>query len=121
MVNLAFPYQLDDRGRTKTASYDDHVEQMLLQLLLTRPGERVNQPELGCGVGDDLFGPNSPELAAALNITISAAIQRWLGDVISLSSLEVTAVESTLTVSLAYVVLATGQATTTTLTVAGPT
>lgn len=119
MTNVAFPYQLDSSGRTALASVDDHISQMLEQLLFTRPGERVNQPELGCGVGDDLFGPNSPELAAALNVTITAAVQRWLGDLIAINSLDVTAVDSTLNVTLAYVVLATGQASLTTVTVAG--
>jgi phage baseplate assembly protein W len=119
MANVAFPYRLDSSGRTASADYDDHVSQMLEQLLFTRPGERVNQPDLGCGVGDDLFGPNSPELAAALNVTIAASIQRWLGDVISIGTLDVTAVDSTLTVTLIYTVLATGQASSTTLTLTG--
>ena len=119
MVNLAFPYHLDASGRTATAGYDDHVTQMLEQLLFTRPGERVNLPDFGCGIADDLFGPNSPELAAALNVTIAASIQRWLGDVIAIGSLEVTAEDSTLNVVLVYTVLATGQASSTTITIAG--
>jgi phage baseplate assembly protein W len=119
MVNAEFPYQLDSSGRTATAAYDDHVSQMLEQLLFTRPGERVNSPDLGCGVGDDLFGPNSPELAAALNVTIAASIQRWLGDVISIGTLDVASENSTLSVTLIYTVLATGQASSTTVTIAG--
>jgi uncharacterized protein len=117
--NVTFPYQLGSDGRTSTAGYDDHIAQMLEQLLFTRAGERVNQPELGCGVADDLFGPNSPELAAALNVTIAASIQRWLGDVISIASLDVTAQDSTLMVTLDYVVLGTGQQGSATFTVTG--
>ena len=90
-IEIAFPYGLDDRGRTATATYDDHVEQMLELLLFTRPGERVNLPTFGCGLLDQVFAPNSPEIAAALNVTIAAAISLWLRDVLSVTSLDVTA------------------------------
>ena len=119
MVDVAFAYHLDARGRTAAATPDDHILQMLEQLLFTRPGERVNRPDFGCGLLDLVFSPNAPELAAALDVTVAAAVQRWLGDVIALTSLEVSTQESTLTVDLAYQVLATGTTTTATLTVPG--
>jgi uncharacterized protein len=119
MIEVAFPYRLDDRGRTALASYDDHIRQLLELLLLTRPGERVNRPDFGCGLLDMIFGPNSPEIAAALSVTITAAIGRWLGDVISLTSLDVTAAESTLSVTLGYQVLATGAQADLTLSIPG--
>jgi phage baseplate assembly protein W len=116
VVNVAFAYRLDHGGRTAGATEDDHILQMLEQLLFTRPGERVNRPDFGCGLLDLVFSPNSPELAAALDVTVGAAVQRWLGDIIELTSLEVSAVESMLTVSLAYQVRATGTTATATLT-----
>lgn len=115
MVEIAFPYGLDDRGRTATAAYDDHVEQMLVLLLLTQPGERVNLPTFGCGLLDQVFAPNSPEIAAALNVTIAAAISLWLRDVLAVTSLDVTAQGSQLIVNLGYTVLATGSAASLTL------
>lgn len=115
-MDVAFAYRLDERGRTATATPDAHILQMLEQLLFTRPGERVNRPDFGCGLLDLVFSPNSPELAAALDVTVGAAVQRWLGDVITLTSLDVHAEDSTLTVNLAYEVLATATATTATLT-----
>ncbi len=119
MIEVAFPYGLDDRGRTATATYDDHVGQMLELLLLTRPGERVNQPTFGCGLLDQVFAPNSPEIAAALSVTIAAAISLWLQDVLSVTSLDVVAQDSQLIVDIGYTVLATGSATSVTLTVPG--
>jgi phage baseplate assembly protein W len=115
MVKIAFPYGLDDRGRTATVTYDDHVEQMLVLLLLTQPGERVNLPTFGCGLLDQVFAPNSPEIAAALSVTIAAAISLWLRDVLSVTSLDVTAQGSQLIVSIGYTVLATGSAASLTL------
>jgi Bacteriophage baseplate protein W len=109
-MDVAFPYHLDARGETAVATPEEHVRQMLEQLLLTTPGERVNRPDFGCGLLDLVFGPNSPELAAALRVTIGAAVQTWLGDVIELTALDVRAEDSALTVDVSYRILATDTA-----------
>lgn len=119
MIEIAFPYGLDDRGRTATATYDDHVEQMLELLLLTQPGERVNLPTFGCGLLGQVFAPNSPEIAAALSVTIAASISLWLRDVLSVTSLDVTAEGGELIVAIDYTVLATGSPASLTLSVPG--
>ena len=119
MIEIAFPYGLDGRGRTATASYDDHVEQMLELLLLTEPGERVNQPAFGCGLLDQVFAPNSPQIAAALSVTIAAAISLWLKDVVSVTALDVSSQDGELMVSIDYTVLATSSPASLTLSVPG--
>ncbi|MDQ6617631.1 MAG: GPW/gp25 family protein [Actinomycetota bacterium] len=117
-LDLAFPYRLGPGGTTATAvSTDAHIAQMLEQLLFTRPGERVNHPDFGCGLLDLVFSPASPEVAAALSITVSAAVQRWLGDVVKLQAIDVTADASVLKVLLSYVVLSSGVASTATFSV----
>ena len=82
---------------------------MIEQLLFTNPGERVNQPDLGSGVLQMVFAPNSVELAAALQLTVQAALQRFLGDLISLQQVQVTAQDSVLTVVVQYVLSQTQQ------------
>jgi len=101
-MDIDFPFHLDSRGRTATTGLDDHVRDMIEQLIFTNPGERVNRPDFGSGLLQMIFGPNSPELAAALQVTLQAALQRWLGDVIVVRSLDVSAVDSTLTVDISY-------------------
>ena len=101
-MDIDFPYHFDSRGRTATTDPDDHVRDMIEELIFTNPGERVNRPDFGSGLLQMIFGPNSPELAAALQVTLQAALQRWLGDVIAVRSLNVNAVDSTLTVDLSY-------------------
>lgn len=108
-MNINFPFHFDTRGRTATTGDDDHVRDMIEQLLFTNPGERVNRPEFGSGLLQLIFAPNSPELAAALQFTVQAALQQWLGDVIHVQSLDVTSYESTLQVELKYIVLQTGE------------
>ncbi len=101
-MDIDFPYHFDSRGRTATTDPDDHVRDMIEELIFTNPGERVNRPDFGSGLLQMIFGPNSPELASALQVTLQAALQRWLGDVIAVRSLNVNAVDSTLTVDLSY-------------------
>ncbi|NKJ22299.1 GPW/gp25 family protein [Dyella sp. SG609] len=107
-INIDFPFAFDRRGRTALTDDDDHVRDMIEQLLFTRPGERVNRPDFGSGLLQMVFAPNSPEIAAALQFTLQAALQRYLGDVINVGSLEVTSDDATLQVDLSYTVLATG-------------
>jgi phage baseplate assembly protein W len=107
-MNIDFPYHFDGRGRTATTSDEDHVRDMIEQLLLTAAGERVNRPDFGSGLLQMVFAPNSPEIAAALQFTTEAALQRWLGDVIELHALEVTSDDASLRVTVQYRIRRTG-------------
>jgi Bacteriophage baseplate protein W len=108
-MDIDFPFQFDLRGRSAVTGYADHVRDMIEQLLFTVPGERVNRPDFGSGLLDLVFAPDSPELAATLQVTAQAALQRWLGDVIAVESLTVTASEATLQLDLQYVITSTGE------------
>jgi phage baseplate assembly protein W len=108
-MNIDFPFRFDRLGRTATTGYDDHIRDMIEQLLFTNAGERVNRPDFGSGLLQLVFAPASPELAAALQFTVQAALQNWLGDVIDVAALEVTSVDSTLKVVVQYVMRRTGE------------
>jgi uncharacterized protein len=118
-MNLAYPFRLNRSGHT--ASCDDalHIRQMVEQLLFTSPGERVNQPDFGSGLMQLVFAPNSPELAAALQFTMQAVIQRWLGDLIQVQALTVVSNDSSLEVDLQYVILSTSESVSVTLSRSG--
>lgn len=108
-MDIAFPYRFDSRGRTADPGLDGHVRDMIELLIFTSPGERVNRPEFGSGLLQLVFAPNSPELAATVQFTLQAALQRWLGDVIEVRDLEVRSDDSTVTVEITYLVRALGQ------------
>lgn len=107
-MHIDFPFHFASDGRTAATGDDDHVRDMIEQLLFTSPGERVNRPEFGSGLLHLLFAPNSLELAATLEFTVQAALQQWLGDVIDIGSLAVSGEDAELRVELAYVVRRTG-------------
>jgi phage baseplate assembly protein W len=109
-MNIDFPFHFDQRGRTATTDDDDHIRDMIEQILFTSPGERVNRPDFGSGLLQIVFAPNSAELASALQFTTEAALQRYLGDLIDLQQLDVHAQDSTLSVTVKYIVRRTQQA-----------
>jgi Bacteriophage baseplate protein W len=115
-MNIDFPFHFDNRGRTAATGDDDHIRDMIEEFLFTNPGERVNRPDFGSGLLQLVFAPNSPELAATLQVTIQAGLQRWLSDVIVTQKVEVTSEDSTLRVLVHYVVNRTNQTQTATFT-----
>ena len=108
-MNIDYPFHFDVHGRTAATTDADHVRDMIELLLLTAPGERVNRPDFGSGLMQQVFAPNSPEIAAALEFSTRAGIQRWLGDVIDVQKLAFTAVDSTLSAELVYVIKDSGE------------
>jgi phage baseplate assembly protein W len=108
-MNIDFPFHFDSRGRTAVTDDADHIRDMIEQLLFTSPGERVNRPDFGSGLLRMVFEPNSPELAATLQFTVQAALQRYLGDLIEVRALEVTSQDATLRVLVQYAVRRTGE------------
>ena len=104
MTHIDYPFHFDKNGRTATPDEGDHMRDMIEQLLFTSPGERVNRPDFGSGLLGLVFAPNSPELATALQFSMQAALQRWLGDLIEVQALQVTSEDSTLRVDLQYMI-----------------
>jgi phage baseplate assembly protein W len=107
-MQIDHPFHPDGRGQTATTGDDDHVRDMIEQFLFTTPGERVNRPDFGSGLLRKVFEPNSPELAAVLQFTIQAGLQRWLDDLIEVRTVEVESDQATLHVTVGYLLRRTG-------------
>jgi len=86
-----------------TSDFAEHVEHMIKQLLLTKPGERINRPDFGCGIFHMVFSPNSSEIASLAEVTIYQALDRWLGDLITIEKVKVTSVDATMEISISYI------------------
>jgi phage baseplate assembly protein W len=99
---LDFPFHIDGRGRSAETAEDDHIRDMIFQVLFTNPGERVNRPDFGCGIKQLVFMPNSDALATATQFLVQGSLQRWLDSVIQVESVDVEAVESELSVTIVY-------------------
>ncbi len=103
-MQIAYPFQFDGRRRTAEASGDDHIRQLIEQILFTAPGERVNRPDFGSGLNGLVFAPDNDALASTIQVAVQGALQRWLADLIQVQAVNVASVDSTLTVTVQYVV-----------------
>ena len=104
MTNLGIPYRFDERGRTAGAGEERWIRGLVEQVLFTSPGERVMRPDFGSGLMQLVFAPNSPELAATVELLAQGSLQQWLGHLIALEAFEVEAVDATLRVKVRYTI-----------------
>lgn len=104
MMQINYPFRIDGRGRTASTDQDDHIRDLVEQVLFTAPGERVNRPDFGSGLMQLVFAPNSDELATATQFLVQGALQQWLGDLIQVEAVEVLSEDSTIEVTVQYIV-----------------
>lgn len=102
-MNVGFPWRIDGRGHSATVDEATWVRGLIEQVLFTAPGERVMRPDFGSGVMQLVFAPNSMALAATTEMLVQGALQRWLSDLIVVEALSVAAEDSTLRITLQYV------------------
>ncbi len=110
-TSLRYPIAVDPaRGRLgQEQDYDAHVEQLVRQVLLTAPGERINRPDFGCGVKRLVFAPGGEVAATLAQAIIYQALTKWLGNVIGVFEVTVRAEDSTLIIRVGYAVKAIGR------------
>ncbi len=101
-ITFGFPFGVRDNGRLAGGGGNDAIRGKIIQVLFTAPGERVNQPEFGCGLFNLVFEPNNDILAAAMEFSITQALGRWLADEIALDSVSVESAGETVTANIAY-------------------
>ena len=111
MTDVDFPYHVDGRGRTATAGADEHLRDLIEQVLFTAPGERVMRPDFGSGLLGLVFEPGGPELVATTQHLVQGGLQQELGGLIAVESVEVSQDDGTVTVSVTYVSLQTQERT----------
>ena len=105
-IEVGFPFKVNSYGRIADPDYDLHVQQMIELVLFTAPGERVNRPEFGCGLLKLIYGPDTQNMASAVEFLVKTSLHRWMSDVISVTKVEVEAREDgALKVSLTYLLL----------------
>ncbi len=109
--SVAYPFALDrNAGRlAQEPDHAEHVEQMIKQILLTSPGERVNRPDFGCGLRQMVFAPNSDAAAQLLRVIVLQSLERWLSTLIAVDSVDVVADNEVLQVRLVYPLKARGE------------
>jgi uncharacterized protein len=104
-TSIRWPIAVDEaRGRlAPETDYVAHAEQLMRQVLLTNPGERVNRPDFGCGLRRMVFAPNSDINANLVQVTVIQALEKWLASVLTVETVKVVSEEEKLLVTIVYV------------------
>ena len=105
MSYLDFPFHFDGSGRTARTSEAEHIRDLIEQVLLTAPGERVMRPDFGAGLLALVFEPNSSPLAATTQFLVQTALQQHLSHLIAVQDITVENVDAALQVTVRYAVL----------------
>jgi len=109
-VQVSYPFKVNHAGRTSSTENDDkHIRDLIEQILFTVPGERVNLPDFGIGLLQFVFGANSDETFIALQFLVQGELQKWLGDLIELQTVQITTEDSELNVVVSYRIIRTQQ------------
>ena len=101
-MHIDYPFRIDGRGRTAGTDPDDHIRDLIEQVLFTAPGERVNRPTFGSGIRQLVFEPAGAEAATAAEFLVQSALQQWLSGVVEVHGVQVTSQDSTLRVTVRY-------------------
>jgi phage baseplate assembly protein W len=76
-AGFAFPFSVTPRGKLGFARAEQRVEEAIYLILGTRLGERVMQPDFGCGVHDMVFAPNDPGTRTLAVDSVRRALTAW--------------------------------------------
>lgn len=106
-ANVDFPYHVDGRKRTADTGADDHLRDLIEQVLFTAPGERVMRPDFGSGLLGLVFEPGGPELVATTQHLVQGSLQQELGHLIAVEAVQVAQDDGVLSVDVRYVALRT--------------
>ena len=107
--HIRYPFAINAQvGRLqREPNYDAYIRQLILQVLFTAPGERINRPDFGAGVRRLVFAPNSPGTASLAQTSVYQALTRWLGRLIQVHGVEAEADNEKLIIRVEYSVLQT--------------
>jgi len=101
--NFAFPFMVNEGGRISATGGDDSIRAKIIQILFTSRGERVAQPEFGCGLFDLVFDMNDPILASSVEFSIGQSLTRWMANEVVIEGVNAVAQDENIIVEIAYI------------------
>lgn len=75
--SLGFPPRVGANGQMVWSAGELNVRESICIILRTRPGERVNLPDFGCGLDRFLFEPNTTSTLRLIQEEVKRGLSRW--------------------------------------------
>ena len=104
-THFGIPFRIDARGRTGSATSQEHIRDLIEAVIFTSSGERVNRYEFGSGAAQLVFQPAGAQVVAAIEFMLQGALAQHLGHLIEVRSVDAEVDDATLKVTVVYRVL----------------
>jgi phage baseplate assembly protein W len=76
-VGWKFPIRINARGGFSYSQHEQDIEEAIWIILSTAKGERVMQPDFGCGIHDYVFAPNNPATRGAISFEVLKSLSEF--------------------------------------------
>jgi phage baseplate assembly protein W len=76
-IGWAWPLRFEADGGVALAGENAVIDQSILLILGTAPGERVMRPTFGCGIHDLVFSPIASTTEALISLEVREALLEW--------------------------------------------
>lgn len=77
-TGFKFPIQIDKAaGRMKTSSYEEDIKEAIWIIVMTKKGERIRNPEFGCGIHEYTFGTMDFQTLKKMEWSVQEALTLW--------------------------------------------
>ena len=77
-IGITLPLQFGENTFEQSFQTKDQIKSNIKNLLLTKRGERILQPQFGSGLQSLLFEPNIDDLEGRIEDTINDSLKQWL-------------------------------------------
>jgi len=77
-IGITLPLQFGESTFEQSFQTKDQIKSNIKNLLLTKRGERILQPQFGSGLQSLLFEPNVDDLEGRIEDTINDSLKQWL-------------------------------------------
>jgi len=76
-IGWRFPLQVTPNGRIAQVRHERRIEEAILLILSTAPGELPMRPDFGCGIHDLLLAPNDSRTVALVVHFVRRALTKY--------------------------------------------
>ena len=77
-IGWKFPVSVDSiTGKIAMSEYEQDIKEAIRIILFTSPGERVMQPDFGCGIHNFVFASISTTTLSLIQNSVYEALKRW--------------------------------------------
>lgn len=76
-VGWKLPIRINARGGFSLSRHEQDIEEAIWIILSTAKGERVMEPDFGCGINDYVFAPNNPATRGSISFEVQKSLSEY--------------------------------------------